>query len=95
MPNACKWNRSLQTYDCDQEQVTAVLKAACRNMLESFVDVLQTWFRDTFVPFGEAHPHAITLLGVLTAISLLRRCTFYEVLFAAIIAAIVFIPPTM
>jgi len=75
MPNACKWNRSLQTWECDPQKSTAILKAALEQALETFVSIVQTWFWGEFMPFYDAHPILTVLLGliILVIMSWLRR----------------------
>lgn len=75
MSNACKWNRSLQTYECDPQQSTAILKAALEQALETFVSTVQTWFWGGFMPFYGAHPILTVLIGliILVIMSRLRR----------------------
>jgi hypothetical protein len=73
MSNACKWNRSLQIYECDPQQSTAILKAALEQALVTFVHIVQAWFWENLVPFYEAHPILTVLLGLIILGSIFRR----------------------
>ena len=88
MSSACKWNRYNQSYDCDQDQAFAILKAAAEKALDDFVEFAQEWRPDRFLPFYEAHPDVVLLLGVLAAIFFLRHRSLFGALLALLIASI-------